>query len=108
MMIEIVGVSAAARLSVARYLDGRLAAVAGAVQSCRAAFSDENGPRGGVAIRCRLDVRLTRRAPIHVDGRATTVPLALKEAAARLERRLARVIGRRRAARRRRPATSRD
>jgi hypothetical protein len=70
-----------------------LTSVAGAARTCRVAFSDENGPKGGPAVRCTLDLRVTRAAPIHVVGRATTVALALKEALERLEHRLERRIG---------------
>jgi len=35
--------------------------------SMRVAFTDENGPKGGEAIRCTLEVRLARRAPVHVQ-----------------------------------------
>ncbi len=93
--IEVIGISptASARLGVRRRLRHALAPVAGAARTCRVAFSDENGPKGGVAVRCALDVRITRRAPIHVDGRGSATPLALKVALDRLERRIGHVVG---------------
>ncbi len=40
-------------------------------------FVDENGPKGGVALRCALTLRLPRRPPLHVDHLAET-PLETK------------------------------
>jgi ribosome-associated translation inhibitor RaiA len=69
--------------------------------SARVAFTDENGPKGGEAIRCTLEVRLARRAPVHVEDVAATARLAFEAGLAKLERRLRRVREVTRASRRR-------
>ncbi|MBI1962987.1 MAG: HPF/RaiA family ribosome-associated protein [Candidatus Rokubacteria bacterium] len=80
-------------------LRGPVAAAVGAVldalpvrpTSVRATFTDENGPKGGRAIRCALEVRLPRRPAVHVEALATTARLAFDGALAKLERQLGRV-----------------
>lgn len=57
----------------------------------RVAFIDDNGPKGGRALRCAMTVRLPRRPTIRVEHSSTTVRLAFDGALARLERRLERV-----------------
>ena len=59
--------------------------------SMRVAFTDENGPKGGEAIRCTLEVRLARRPPVRVEGVAGTLRLAFDAGLAKLERRLRRI-----------------
>lgn len=56
----------------------------------RATFSDENGPKGGPAIRCALEVKQPRRPAVHVEAVATTQRLAFDRALAKLERAIAR------------------
>ncbi len=50
--------------------------------------ADENGPKGGRAMRCALTVRLPRRPPVYVDHVAETAWLAFDKSVARLRRRL--------------------
>ncbi|HBH01947.1 MAG: hypothetical protein A2W08_06005 [Candidatus Rokubacteria bacterium RBG_16_73_20] len=59
--------------------------------SVHATFTDENGPKGGSAFRCALEVRLPRREPVHVEDVSPTPRLAFDGALAKLERQLARV-----------------
>ena len=59
--------------------------------STRVAFTDENGPKGGEAIRCALEVRLARRPAVHVEDVASTPGLAFEAGLAKLERRLRRI-----------------
>ena len=59
--------------------------------STRVAFTDENGPKGGQAIRCALEVRLPRRPVVHVEDQASTAQLAFELGLAKLERRLRRL-----------------
>ena len=103
MQLEIVGIpkSAVVSLRVHRRLGTALAPAQGAVRGCRVAFTDENGPKGGVDTRCTIDLRLVRRAPIHVVGRASSRALALREALERLRRRVRESVGASRAAARR-------
>jgi hypothetical protein len=93
--IDIVGLSKtmAARLRVAARTRSTLAPVGGAARRARVTFSDDNGPKGGVAIRCTIDTRVTRRAPLHVEGRGTSAALALRDALERLQARVARTVG---------------
>jgi ribosome-associated translation inhibitor RaiA len=60
------------------------------------AFTDDNGPKGGRAMRCALGVTLPRRTRVRVEHTATTPRLALDGALDTLERELARFIERRR------------
>jgi ribosome-associated translation inhibitor RaiA len=59
--------------------------------SARVAFTDENGPKGGNAIRCAVEVRLPGRPPVHVEDVASTPRLALDAGLAKLARRLRRI-----------------
>lgn len=83
----------------------RLRAIVGTLPvvatGARATFTDENGPKGGNAIRCALEVRLPRRTAIHVEEVAGTPRTAFDGAVAKLERRLDRVFGTTREMRRR-------
>jgi putative sigma-54 modulation protein len=67
----------------------------------RVAFSDENGPKGGVDIRCALTVEIPRRPTTHAGGLAESPRLAFDIAAETLERELMRERQRRRDAARR-------
>lgn len=58
--------------------------------SVRVAFADENGPKGGEAIHCALEVRVPHRGAVHVADVASTSPLAFDAALAKLERVLVR------------------
>ena len=58
--------------------------------SGRAAFSDENGPKGGRAMRCALTVSLPYRPGIHVEQVDTDPRRAFDGAMEGLERELAR------------------
>ena len=51
-------------------------------------FTDENGPKGGRAMRCALTVRLPRQPTVRVDDVAETARLAFDRSFARLRRRL--------------------
>jgi len=55
------------------------------------AFVDENGPKGGPAVRCRVSVALPRRPTLRVEHTATTPRLAFDGVLETLERRLERM-----------------
>jgi ribosome-associated translation inhibitor RaiA len=77
----------------ARVADGLKTALASLVVEptvARATFTDENGPKGGPAIRCALEVKQPRRPAVHVEAVATTERLAFERALAKLERAVAR------------------
>lgn len=65
------------------------------------AFVDENGPKGGVDIRCSLTVQLPGRRSVHVEHMGETARLAFDAAFAVLERQLERDADRSRESRRR-------
>lgn len=99
-LIEIVGIDRGEwpGLGLPRRVQAVLAPLKEGVRRCRVAFVDDNGPKGGVAMRCAIDVRIARRSEIHIEGRATSARLALHAALERLERRIGRTLGARRVA----------
>ena len=90
--LEIVGLSTAerARLRSTRRLAAALARLPARASSARMAFTDDNGPKGGPAMRCALTVHIPPRRRIHVEARGVSTRLALDSALDRLERRFAR------------------
>jgi ribosome-associated translation inhibitor RaiA len=56
----------------------------------QAVFVDDNGPKGGRAMRCALTVRLPFRPTVRVERSAETPRLAFDDAFAVLERQLGR------------------
>jgi ribosome-associated translation inhibitor RaiA len=91
----------AVRAQFARRLADTIAASPVPPTSARATFEDENGPKGGRAIRCALEVRLPRRPVIHVEVVGATVRLAFDGALAKLDRQIDRLIDTGRALKRR-------
>lgn len=92
MAMEIWGLSRdpALRGRVARRMSAALARLRVRPVEGRVAFCDENGPKGGVAIRCAVTVRLPYRPAVRVESTAETPRLAFDGALPALERRLAR------------------
>jgi ribosome-associated translation inhibitor RaiA len=82
--------SAATRAGVMAGLKTALPALVVEPTTVRATFTDENGPKGGRAIRCALEVKQPRLPVVHVDTVATTARLAFDGALAKLERAVAR------------------
>lgn len=85
--------------------DARLACVLAALARrpahARVAITDENGAKGGPAMRCAVTVNVPSRGRVHVEAKAITARLALDIALRKLERRLAREAAIARDARRR-------
>jgi hypothetical protein len=79
-----------ARLRADRRVAAALAMLPPHFSPARLVFTDDNGPKGGPAIRCALTVGVPRRGRLHVEARATTWRLALDGAVSRLQRRLER------------------
>jgi ribosome-associated translation inhibitor RaiA len=69
-------------------MTGALAKLAVGPIKGQAAFFDDNGPKGGRAMRCALTVRLPFRPSIRVERSAVAPRLAFDEAFAVLERQL--------------------
>jgi hypothetical protein len=74
-------------------VEARLAAALGRLRVApvtgRATFADDNGPRGGRAMRCALTVRRPRRPPLRVEAVAESAWLAFDRSLEILRRRLA-------------------
>ena len=89
------------RARVTAAMAGVLAALPRKPTLARVGFSDVNGPKGGEAIRCALEVRLPQRRTVHVEDVASTPCLAFAAGLAKLERRLRRTRETARATKRR-------
>jgi ribosome-associated translation inhibitor RaiA len=92
MAIEIRGVSVdrALRVRIVARLTAALAHLGWKPVAARASFFDENGPKGGLALRCALTVRLPHRPHVRVEDTAETLRTAFDGAFAKLERNLER------------------
>ena len=103
MTLEIDGLSGSPRFRtlIAKKLD--LAFERHGVQpvATRVVFNDENGPKGGLGIRCGVTVELPRRPTLHVDHLADSQRIAFDGAIEALERQVMRDRGRMREQRRR-------
>ena len=73
-MIDIQGIPRTSQLRsrIFAQLDKALAPLRVAPVSVRVTFSDENGPRGGIGVRCALVVRVPRRPVLRVIQQAAT------------------------------------
>ena len=69
--------------------------------AARVGFIDQNGPKGGAAIQCGINIELPRRPTVHVEHRAASERLAFDGALEALERKIVRERGRMIAERRR-------
>ena len=74
----------------AKLMTGALAKLTVGPVKGQASFFDDNGPKGGRAMRCALTVRLPFRPSIRVERSAVTPRLAFDAAFAVLERQLER------------------
>lgn len=91
MTIDIRGIpdDRALRARIARRMGATLALLRGQPVAA-VAFFDDDGPKGGVAIRCALTVRLPPGPPTRVERTAETPRLAFDRGFETLKRRLAR------------------
>lgn len=90
--IRIRGIERDARLRsrTAKLMEDQIARLAVGPVTGHATFFDDNGPKGGRAMRCALTVRVPYRPSVRVERTAETPRLAFDAAFAVLERRLAR------------------
>jgi hypothetical protein len=58
-------------------------------------FSDVNGPKGGVDVRCAIDVKIPQTAPLHAEEMAERDVVAFDRSAAMISRRIRTRLGRR-------------
>jgi ribosome-associated translation inhibitor RaiA len=75
---------------VSAHVGDAIASLRVAPVSAKVTFFDDNGPRGGVAMRCALDVRVPYRPAIRIERVAATNRLAFDKAFATLGRQLER------------------
>jgi len=91
MKIQLRGVSLEPRLGtrIERRLARELGRIAASPVTAQVTFVDDNGPKGGRAMRCALTVRVPRRPTIRVEDVAETAWLAFDRSFGSLRRRLA-------------------
>lgn len=87
---------AALRARVAKLMTGAVERITVRPVRSQAVFFDDDGPKGGRAMRCALTVRLPYRPSIRVERSAVTPRLAFDAAFAVLERQLERYYERER------------
>jgi ribosome-associated translation inhibitor RaiA len=92
MVIDIHGVEkdTALRARTAKVVAAALGHINLAPIRAKVTFFDDNGPKGGLGMRCAMDVRLPYRPAIRVEQVAETTRLAFDGAFAALERKLER------------------
>ena len=92
MVIDIQGVEKdkALRARAAKVVGAALEPIRMAPIRANVTFFDDNGPKGGLAMRCAMDVRLPYRPAIRVEQVAETSRLAFDGAFGALERQLER------------------
>jgi hypothetical protein len=103
MAIEVRGIPGdhALRGKIERQLTGLLERLAVSPIAAEVQFLDDDGPKGGIAIRCAVLVRVPLRAPVRVEHVAGTPRLAYDGAWPVVERKLVSYQERARDARRR-------
>ena len=96
MTLDIEGLAArsALRALIARKIRGLFEEHRPKPIAARVGFVDDNGPKGGVAIRCGITVEIPRRPALHAEHRAESQRLAFDGAFAALARRIERERGR--------------
>ena len=92
MTIEIRGIKkdTTLRARVSAHVGAALASLRVAPVGAKVTFFDDNGPKGGLAMRCALDVRVPYRRAIRIEHVAETSRLAFDGAFGALERQLER------------------
>jgi ribosome hibernation promoting factor len=100
VVIEGLGDDRALRTLIAGKVTNTLARLQVVATTVRVQFSDENGTKGGVDLRCSLTIAVPRRPELHADTIAADPRLAFEQAFAALERQIERDRERGRAERR--------
>lgn len=90
--VEITGLrgAPALRAHITERMTEALKPIALTPKSAQVAFFDDNGPKGGRAMRCAFTVHLPYRPALRVENTAETARLAFDGGFSALERRLAR------------------
>lgn len=95
--IEIVGftITPSLKARVTRQLRRALTGVQAQPVHARVSFTDVNGPKGGLDIRCAIDVTIPRTKPFHVEEMAADGVTAFDQSAAAITQQIARRLERR-------------
>jgi ribosome-associated translation inhibitor RaiA len=96
-LIDITGlkITPTLRIRIAQRLRRALAGVRTSPVHVRVAFTDVNGPKGGLDVRCAIDVRIPQTEPLHVEETRDRDVTAFDRAAAMITRRIKDRLGRR-------------
>ena len=100
VVIEGLGEDRALRTLIAGKVTNTLERLQVAATGVRVQFSDENGSKGGIDIRCSLTIDVPHRPELHADTVAADARLAFEQAFAAVERQIERDRERGRAERR--------
>ena len=84
------GLAAALRSRIAEHLTTALSRMGTEPATAHVTFFDDDGPKGGPAIRCAITIHLPHRPAIHVEHTTETARSAFDGAFAVLDRQLAR------------------
>jgi ribosome-associated translation inhibitor RaiA len=101
VVIEGLGDDRALRTLISGKIANTLARLQVVATAVRVQFSDENGTKGGVDLRCSVTIDVPHRPELHADTVAPDARLAFEQAFAALERQIERARERGRAKRRR-------
>jgi hypothetical protein len=95
--IEILGMAIAPALKarIARQVRRALVAVRTRPVDVKVRFKDVNGPKGGLDVRCAIDVKIPRTPPFHVEQIAGDDITAFDQSVAAISGQIARRLGRR-------------
>ncbi len=95
--IEIVGLAIAPkfRTRIVRQIRHALVGVQISPVHVRVSFADVNGPKGGLDVRCAIEVKIPRTAPLHVEETAASDVTAFDLSEAVMSRQIARQLERR-------------
>jgi len=101
VVIEGLGDDRALRTLISGKISNTLERLQVAATGIRVQFSDENGSKGGIDIRCSLTIDVPHRPELHADTVAADARLAFEQAFAAVERQIERDRERGRVERRR-------
>jgi len=90
VVIEGLGDDRALRTLISGKVTNTLARLQVAATTVRVQFSDENGTKGGVDMRCSLTIAVPHRPELHAEATAADTRLAFEQAFAALERQIER------------------
>lgn len=95
--IEIAGLAIAPtlRARIVRQIRRALVGVQTSPVHVRVSFADVNGPKGGLDVRCAIDVKIPRTAPLHAEETAASDVTAFDLSEAAISGRIARQLERR-------------